>query len=221
VFSPGRVGVFPRSPFRFIQTEPPFSFGQNSVLFRPRFRFFKADMAFCKSLCFSWQDGNRITYGSILPKGRTPSGLPERSALRFSHSTEAKSMKSKIPGGRYAANHLLTLRVTPEEKNWLAERVAIIGISLSAYVRNRIFGGRPILPRADEAAIRELRRMGGLIKHNFETLRQAKMGAAFIRRHEDLLQAIVEKIEELGSRQNDCEEDQESEYVKTENKTDR
>jgi hypothetical protein len=130
-------------------------------------------------------------------------------------------MKSKTPGGRYAANHLLTLRVTPEEKNWLAERVAIIGISQSAYVRNRVFGGRPILPRADEAAIRELRRMGGLIKHNFETLRQAKMDTAFIRRHEDLLQTIVEKIEELGSGQNDCEEDQASEYDETENETNR
>jgi hypothetical protein len=130
-------------------------------------------------------------------------------------------MKSKIPGGRYAANHLLTLRVTPEEKNWLAERVAIIGISLSAYARHRLFGGRPILPRADEAAIRELRRMGGLIKHNFETLRQAKMGAAFIRQHEDLLQTIVDKIEELGNRQNDCEEDQKPAYTETENETDR
>jgi hypothetical protein len=188
---------------------------------QPCFRFFPADTAFCKSLRFSWQDGNRITYGSILPKGWTPSGLPERSALLFSHSTEAKAMKNKIPGGRYAANHLFTLRVTPEEKNWLMERVAIIGISLSAYARHRLFGGRPILPRADEAAIRELRRMGGLIKHNFETLRQAKMDVAFIRQHEDLLQAIVEKIEELGSGQNDCEEDQESEYAENENETDR
>jgi hypothetical protein len=43
----------------------------------------------------------------------------------------------------------------------------------------------------------------------------------FIRQHEDLLQTIVEKIEELGSGQNDCEEDQESEYAETENETDR
>jgi hypothetical protein len=118
-------------------------------------------------------------------------------------------MKSKTPGGRYAANHLITLRVTPEEKDWLAERVAIIGISLSAYARHRLFGGRPILPRADEWAIRELRRMGGLIKHNFETLRQAQMEPDFIRRHEDLLRINVAKIEELGSRQHDREEVQE------------
>lgn len=130
-------------------------------------------------------------------------------------------MKSKIPGGRYAANQIITLRVTPKEKDWLMERVGIIGISQSAYVRNRIFGGRPILPRADEAAIRELRRMGGLIKHNFETLRQAKMDVDFIRLHEKLLLAIISKIEELGSRQHDSEEDQESENGEAESETNR
>jgi len=130
-------------------------------------------------------------------------------------------MKGKNAGGRYAANHLITLRVTPAEKEWLAERVAVIGISLSAYARNRLFGGRPILPRADEWAIRELRRMGGLVKHNFETLRQADMDAGFIRQHEDLLHTIVVKIEELGSRQDDREEDQEPEFDKAENASDR
>ena len=116
-------------------------------------------------------------------------------------------MKHKNAGGRYAANNLITLRVTPEEKEWLAERVAIIGISLSAYARHRLFGGRPILPRADEGVIRELRRMGGLIKYNFETLRQANMGTECIRQHEELLRTIIVKIEELGSRQDDREED--------------
>ena len=130
-------------------------------------------------------------------------------------------MKSKNTGGRYAANQLITLRVTPEEKDRLAEQVAIVGISLSAYTRHRLFGGRPILPRADEWAIRELRRMGGLVKHNFETLRQANMGTDFIRQHEDLLQTIVAKIEELGSRQDDREEDQIQEYDETEITSDR
>jgi hypothetical protein len=130
-------------------------------------------------------------------------------------------MKHKNAGGRYAANQLITLRVTPEEKDRLAERVASIGISVSAYARNRLFGGRPILPRADESAIRELRRMGGLIKHNFEILRQAKMEAGFIRQHENLLQTIVAKIEELGSRQDDREEDQIHEYDEIENTSDR
>lgn len=130
-------------------------------------------------------------------------------------------MKEKIPGGRYAANQILTLRVTPEEKTWLTERVAILGISLSAYVRHRIFGGRPILPRADEAAIRELRRLGGLIKNNFETLRQAKVGRDFIRQHEVLLNTIINAIEALGSIRHDNEEVQTSEESETEGAADR
>ena len=130
-------------------------------------------------------------------------------------------MKEKIPGGRCAANQILTLRVTPEEKTWLTERVAILGISLSAYVRHRIFGGRPILPRADEAAIRELRRLGGLIKNNFETLRQAKVGRDFIRQHELLLDTIINAIEALGSIRHDNEEVQTSEESETEGAADR
>lgn len=130
-------------------------------------------------------------------------------------------MKSTITGGKYAANQLITLRVTPEEKDWLKERIAIIGISQSAYVRHRIFGGRPILPRADEAAIRELRRMGGLIKNNFETLRQAKMEPDFIRLHEKLLLTVIAKIEELGSRKHDREEDQKAEDAEAKSSTDR
>ena len=130
-------------------------------------------------------------------------------------------MKHKNTSGRYAANHLITLRVTPEEKDWLVERIAIIGISLSAYARNRLFGGRPILPRADEGAIRELRRMGGLIKHHFETLRQTGGGENLHREMENVLRVIVAKIEELGSRHYDREEDQESEYGEAEKTADR
>lgn len=111
--------------------------------------------------------------------------------------------------------------MTHEEKNLLAERVSTIGISASAYVRHRIFGGRPIIPRVDEAMIRELRRMGGLLKHNFETLRQANVDREFIRQHENLLRAIIDKIEELGSVRHDREEVQTPEEYETESATDR
>ena len=47
------------------------------------------------------------------------------------------------------------------------------------------------------------------------------MGVDFIRRHEELLQAIKTKIEDLGSRQDDREEDQIQEYDKAENASDR
>ena len=34
-------------------------------------------------------------------------------------------------------------------------------------MRRKFFGGRPIIARTDDLAIRELRRLGGLLKHNF------------------------------------------------------
>jgi hypothetical protein len=57
--------------------------------------------------------------------------------------------------------------------------------------------------------VRELRRLGGLLKHNFETLRQAKMSPDFIGLHEDVLRTLGEKIVAIGKAQNDCEKDQE------------
>ncbi len=130
-------------------------------------------------------------------------------------------MNNKNAGGRYAANQLITLRVTPEEKKRLTESAALIGTSLSEYMRHRIFGGRPILPRADEWAIRELRRMGGLLKHNFVTLRQAKMGPDFLRKHEELLRTIIAHIEYLGRGNDDREEGQKQENGKDESAADR
>ena len=84
-----------------------------------------------------------------------------------------KGRKGTKGGGRYAANILITLRVTVEEKTRLTEQAEIAGLSLSEYMRRRFFGGR-IAAHTDLNTIAELRRIGGLLKHNFETLRQAK-----------------------------------------------
>ena len=83
-----------------------------------------------------------------------------------------KGRKGTKGGGRYAANILITLRVTVEEKTRLTEQAEIAGLSLSEYMRRRFFGGR-IAAHTDLNTIAELRRIGGLLKHNFETLRQA------------------------------------------------
>ena len=45
------------------------------------------------------------------------------------------------------------------------EQAAIAGLSVSEYMRRLFFGGRPIVARTDSQMIRELRRMGGLLKH--------------------------------------------------------
>ncbi len=130
-------------------------------------------------------------------------------------------MKPRNTGPRYAANQLITLRVTPEEKDRLREHTALMGVSLSAYVRTKIFGGRPLIPRTDECTIRELRRMGGLLKHHFSTLREANVSEDFFLLHEKLLHAIRQKIDDIGTANHDREEDQMPKNIQDKNTTNR
>jgi hypothetical protein len=126
-------------------------------------------------------------------------------------------MKGKSAGGgRFAANTWLTLRVTPEEKTRLAELASIVGLSTSEYMRRRFFGGRPLVPRSDEWTVRELRRLGGLLKHNFETVRQSDGGKEPLREMENLLRLIAAKIEAIGSTHDDREESQKQENSEAE-----
>ena len=82
--------------------------------------------------------------------------------------------RKKEGDGRTAARKWVTIRVTEREKTRLTEQAEIAGLSLSEYMRRRFFGGRPLVAHTDLSAVAELRRIGGLLKHNFETLRQAK-----------------------------------------------
>lgn len=121
-----------------------------------------------------------------------------------------KGRKGTKGGGRYAANILITLRVTVEEKTRLTEQAEIAGLSLSEYMRRRFFGGRPLVAHADLSTVAELRRIGGLLKHNFETLRQAKAPPDILERQEDALRNLVWAIQKISLRcHHDCQENQE------------
>lgn len=50
--------------------------------------------------------------------------------------------------------------------------------------------------------------MGGLLKHHFSTLREANVSEDFLVLHENLLQAIRQKIDAIGAGNHDREEDQ-------------
>ena len=80
--------------------------------------------------------------------------------------------------------------------------------SVSAYLRRRFFGGRPLIAHTDAMMIRELRRIGGLLKHNFETLRQSGAGVDMLERQERALELLVSAIEHLGVPGHDSEESQ-------------
>ena len=66
-----------------------------------------------------------------------------------------------------------TLRLTAEEDKKLTRQSETAGISVSEYMRRLFFGGRPIIARTDDQTIRELRRLGGLLKHHFEVVKRA------------------------------------------------
>ena len=87
-----------------------------------------------------------------------------------------KAKKAKSGAGLSAARQWLTLRVSPEEKQRVAEQAALAGLSASEYMRRNVFGGRPIVAAADEAMLRELRRVGGLLKHHFVTAQSVGSG---------------------------------------------
>lgn len=58
----------------------------------------------------------------------------------------------------------IKVRLTAEEKLRLEEDAELAGLSMSELVRRRYFG-RKIVAVADEVVIKELRRLGGLLKH--------------------------------------------------------
>ncbi len=65
-----------------------------------------------------------------------------------------------------------TLRLTDGEDEKLTRQAVTAGISVSEYMRRLFFGGRPIIARTDDQTIRELRRIGGLLKHHFDVVKQ-------------------------------------------------
>jgi hypothetical protein len=65
--------------------------------------------------------------------------------------------------GTIALTKRLDVRVAPGEKEQLRRSAAGAGISVAELVRARALG-RPVVPRTDATTIRELRRLGGLLK---------------------------------------------------------
>ena len=69
-----------------------------------------------------------------------------------------------LPQGIEPLDKLIAVRLTATEKARLLENADHAGLSLSEYVRRRIFGRR-VLAQTDAVMVRELRRLGGLLKH--------------------------------------------------------
>lgn len=111
-------------------------------------------------------------------------------------------------GGRSAARKWVTIRVTEREKTRLTEQADIAGLSVSEYMRRRFFGGT-IAAYTDLRTVGELRRIGGLLKHNFATLRQANVPPGILEQQEDTLRKLVWMIQKIGLALHDRQKNQE------------
>ena len=92
-----------------------------------------------------------------------------------------------------------TLWVSEGEAKQLEEQASLAGLSVSECLRRRGFGGRPVVAQTDMTTVRELRRIGGLLKHHFETLRQAGASREHLEQQEETLRILGRAIEKLGS----------------------
>jgi len=146
--------------------------------------------------CSTLQVGSWLTPATNLPKARA-SGLPACSALRFSHALKGrKAMKKKtIRATRFPSRR--TVRMTTAEDERLREQAASAGLSVSEYIRRRMFGGRPIVAKTDNQAIRELRRLGGLLKHHFGMVRDTGQPEAIAKMNRTL-EGIQNAIETMS-----------------------
>ena len=121
-----------------------------------------------------------------------------------------KGKKGTRGEGRYAANIRFTIRLTPQEKMRLDEQADIAGLSVSEYMRRRFFGGT-IAAYTDLRTVGELRRIGGLLKHNFATLRQENAPSDILKQQEDALRKLVWMIQKIGLVLDDRQKNQEQE----------
>ncbi len=92
-----------------------------------------------------------------------------------------------------------TLRLTVEEDERLTRQAVTAGISVSEYMRRLFFGGRPIIAGTDDQTIRELRRLGGLLKHHFDVVKCAG-SMATLAELDAGLQVVRRAIESLSER---------------------
>lgn len=92
--------------------------------------------------------------------------------------------------GVSSSGRQLVVRVSEEQYQRLVDEAATAGLSVSECVRRHVFGGRPIVANSDTRLLNEVRRIGGLLKHNFQTLRDT----AAPQEMRDELQATYHKL---------------------------
>ena len=87
---------------------------------------------------------------------------------------------------------IINVRLTSEEKMRLQDDADMAALSMSALVRARYFG-RPVIANADHVMVKELRRIGGLLKHV-----HTESNGAYNKATADTLAEVKSYIEKLS-----------------------
>ena len=136
---------------------------------------------------------------------------PDRSALRFSQPRLRQTWgcsalpllasprrRARVPfrkKGTASLTERLNIRLAPGEKQQLCGIARDSGLSVSDVVRLRALG-RPVVCRTDATTIRELRRLGGLLKKV-----HIDSGGAYSAATANALATLTRAIERLGNGQ--------------------
>ena len=91
-----------------------------------------------------------------------------------------------------------TVRLSKFDEQEIALQADIAGLPVAEYMRRKLLGNGPIMARVDLMMVNELRRVGGLLKHNFTTLRQVGAGKGIIMEQEATLGELQKLIETIG-----------------------
>lgn len=94
--------------------------------------------------------------------------------------------------GEKALSERVTLRLAPDEKEKLQLDAELAGLSLSELIRSNYFG-KPVIAKADIVTVKELRRLGGLMKHA-----HLDSGGKYSQETSDAIAAITRYINTLA-----------------------
>ncbi|AFY97244.1 hypothetical protein Cha6605_6427 (plasmid) [Chamaesiphon minutus PCC 6605] len=117
---------------------------------------------------------------------------PDRNHFSRAFSTSFNNMTFK----RTQAEPLscqCNIRLTPSEMEELKDAASVAGITVSTYIRQRALGRR-VAANTDMTTIRELRRIGGLLKHIHN-----ESGGAYSQLTADTLIEIQKAIVSIGN----------------------
>lgn len=146
----------------------------------------------------SLQDGSCLTPANILPKAPPlDSKRAFGAALLTLSKRQERQMEKRKTTNKFQRRRTLRLSAGEDEK--LTRQAITAGISVSEYMRRLFFGGRPIIAKTDDQTIRELRRLGGLLKHHFDVVKRTG-NTGTLSELDATLRAIRRAIEALSER---------------------